>query len=375
MHGTADFNFAEQKGLGQVASEPAPQTSQKHPWILTPALDYLFCCGGLMWLLAGVEALGVKPDGQSYQSIILAGILFWGSLLIGEAHGPATLVRVFKSSTTPKSVRIAVIAWGVLLIVAAYFGLTNTTIAQLMTKITLVWVIQHYIAQTFGIIMIYCMKRHYSLSKLERGLLQWQLRLLLFFVILRMFTLPAFGHLDNLLGAEVPFWGPLPFWPMYLALVGFTFCTVGLIIALSWRFLRTKEIFPLPAIFTIVSVAAITMSQRDAFFLLGLTFYHSSQYLAVTYAYFVKERAKEHGQELKGSVAKEFLKAHSLGYLFIVVLLGMFMTKGLPQGMIRNGVPESICLTMLWACLNMHHFFADALIWRIRDKEVRELLL
>ncbi|CAN5308700.1 hypothetical protein BH11CYA1_BH11CYA1_46950 [soil metagenome] len=369
MQGTADFNYS-------TPSEDAKATEEAHhPWILNPALDYLFCCGGMMWLLAGVEALGVKPDGHSHASIILAGVLFWGTLLIGEAHGPATLVRVFKSRTTPKAVRVIVIVWGLILLVAGYFGMQNVGFAQVLAKITLIWVVQHYIAQTFGIILIYCMKRKFILSKLERGLLQWQLRSLMFFVILRMFTVPAFGYMANFIGLEVPFWGPLPFWPMYLACVSFSFLSIALVAALVWRYLRTKEIFPMPAVFTIISVAALTMSQRDAFFLLGLTFYHSSQYLAVTYSYFIKERAKEAGQKLSGSLSSEFFKAHSLGYIFILALVGYLLTTGVPQGIVKNGIPEPLCLTVIWACLNMHHYFSDALIWRIRDKEVRQLLV
>ncbi|MFA6212014.1 MAG: hypothetical protein WC714_21415 [Candidatus Obscuribacterales bacterium] len=371
MQGTTDFNYSEAK----PEETPAQTAAPPHPWILTPALDYLFCCGGMMWLLAGVEALGVKPDGHSYDSIILAGILFWGTLLIGEAHGPATLVRVFKSRTTPNYVRSIVVGWGIVLIVAAYYGMQNIAFAQVLAKITLIWVVQHYIAQTFGIILIYCMKRNFSLSKLERGLLQWQLRSLMFFVILRMFTVPAYGYMAKFIGLEVPFWGPLPFWPMYLAAVCFSFCSIGLTSALVWRYWRTKQIFPLPATLTIISVAALTMSQRDAFFLLGLTFYHSSQYLAVTYSYFVRERAKEAGHEIKGSLVKEFFKAHSLGYIFALALVGYLMTTGIPQGLIKNGVSEPVCLTVIWACLNLHHYFSDALIWRIRDKEVRELLV
>ena len=372
MQGTADFNYYEQRQLKQTQANLA---EKPHPWILTPALDYLFCCGGMMWLLAGIEALGVKPEGQTAASAILAAILFWGTMLIGEAHAPATLFRVFRSHTTPKVIRSIDLAWAVILIIAAYFGMQSVSFAQVLTKITMIWVIQHYVAQTFGVILIYCMKRQFSLSKLERGLLQWQLRLLMLFVILRMFTIPAFGHMDKFIGLEVPFWGPLPFWPMYLAGMGFCFCTVGLIGILLWRYARTKEVFPLPAVFTIISVAALTLSQRDSFFLLGLTFYHSSQYLAVTYSYFLKERAKGAGKELKGSLVKEFFKAYSLVYIGGLALIGFMLTTGLPQGIIKNGVSEPLCLTVIWACLNLHHYFSDALIWRIRDKEVRELLL
>jgi hypothetical protein len=368
MQNVASLNLNPNNSAEAVKAKP-------YPWILSPALDYLLCCGGMMWLLAAVEHFGVQPVGTSYPSVLLAGVLFWGSLLLSEAHGPATLVRVFKSRTTPRYVRVLVIVWGAVLIAAGTVAMQNLVVAQIMTKITLVWLVQHYIAQTFGVVLIYCMKRQFVLSKLERGLIQWLLRSLMFFVIFRMFTVPAFGHLKNFLGMEVPFYGPLPFWPMYLSFVGLVFCTIGFGAAMIWRYIRTKEIFPLPAVVTIISVAALTMSQRDAFFLLGITFYHASQYLAITYSYFLKEKALEEGRTLQGNFLKEFLRAHSFGYYFVLILAGFLITMGLPQGLIKNGIPQEVCLCVLYSCFNCHHYLTDAFLWRVRNKDVRELLV
>lgn len=380
MQNVSNLNLAGSSEPDRVSSDlaSAAATAEKsgpYPWILSPVLDYLFCCGGMMWLLAGVEKLGVTPVGTSYPSILLGGALFWGSMLLSEAHGPATLVRVFKSKTTPRYVRVLVIAWGVILIAAGAVAMGNLVVAQVMTKITLVWLVQHYIAQTFGVVLIYCMKRQFTLSKVERGLVQWLLRSLMFFVILRMFTMPAYGRLENFLGMEVPFYGPLPFWPMYLSFVGFVFCTIGFTGAMIWRYVRTKELFPLPAVVTMFSVAALTMSQRDAFFLLGITFYHASQYLAITYSYFLKEKALEEGRTLQGSFLKEFLRAHSFGYYTILIFFGFLITMGLPQGLIKNGIPQEVCLCVLYSCFNCHHYLTDAFLWRVRKKEVRELLI
>ncbi len=371
----SDLSGDEQALPHRAAQENSTSTKTPHPWILSPVLDYLFCCGGLMWILAGIEQLGVKPGEQTYPSIILGGVLFWGSLLLSEAHGPATLVRVFRSHTTPRSVRLFVIAWAVVLIGFSIYALQSEPVAQVFTKITLVWLVQHYIAQTFGVVLIYCMKRNFELSKIERGVVQWLLRSLMFFVILRMFTVPAYGHLKDFLGMEIPFYGPLPFWPMYTAAFILTLCCfafVGLMVA---RYVRKKQIFPLPALVTIFSVAALTLSQRDAFFLLGVTFYHASQYLAVTYSYFLKEEAQKEGRTISGSHLKEFLNLRSLGYIVLLVCAGFMLSIGLPQGMIRNGVTENICLCVLYSMSNCHHFLTDAFVWRIRKKEVRELLV
>jgi len=235
--------------------------------------------------------------------------------------------------------------------------------------------VQHYIAQTFGVVLIYCMKRNFVLSKIERAVVQWLLRSLMFFVILRMFTVPAYGHLKNFLGMEIPFYGPLPFWPMYTAAFVLTLCCLAFVFLIVARYLRTKQIFPLPALVTIFSVAALTLSQRDAFFLLGVTFYHASQYLAVTYSYFLKEEAQKEGRPITGSHLKEFLQGRSLGYIVVLVAAGFMLSIGLPQGMIRNGVTENICLCVLYSMSNCHHFLTDAFVWRIRKKEVRELLV
>jgi len=374
---SSDDLHLSSSNLKAITVEVKPQTadSAPHPWILSPALDYLFCCGGMMWILAGVEQLGVKPGDQTYPSIILGMVLFWGSFLITEAHGPATLMRVFRSSTTPLTVRMLVICWAVILIVISYFALQSLALAQLFTKITFAWGIQHYTAQTFGVTLIYCMKRNFALNKFERGTLQWFFRLLMWFVVLRMYTVPAFGHLKDFLGVEIPFYGPLPFWPMYLCAFGLTlsvFAFAGFIIV---RYLRTRELFPLPAMFTIFSVAALTLSQRDAFYLLGITFYHSSQYLAITYSYFLKEEALKEGRKITGNHLKEFFNGRSLGYLVILIIAGFMLSIGLPQGMIRGGASQNICLCVLYSLYNCHHFLTDALVWRIRNKDVRQLLV
>lgn len=199
--------------LTEITRPETEPSKALHPWILSPVLDYLFCCGGMMWLLFAIEKLGVDPlNTKNSASVLLAAVIAMGSLFITEAHGPATLVRAFASKTTPNSVKVATLAWAAILLAIACLAMTSVTMVQIFTKITLVWLIQHYTAQTYGIIVIYCIKRNYKLEPLERLLLQWLLRSLMLYVTIRMFTYYDYGHLDNFLGLDIPFYGPLPIW-------------------------------------------------------------------------------------------------------------------------------------------------------------------
>lgn len=355
---------------------PREAQEEKYPWILSPALDYLFCCGGLMWILFFIEKLGVDPaNTKNSASVLLSSVLAFGSIMITEAHGPATLVRAFSSKTTPNSVKTATIAWAVILLGVSCLAVHNVAMVQIFTKITLVWLMQHYTAQTYGIVMIYCLKRGYALSNNERFTLQWLLRSLMLYVTVRMFTYYEYGHLDNFLGLNIPFYGPLPLWCLLTAQFIFTISTVAFVAQLIGHYLRHKQVMPLPALFSIFSVAMVTLSLRNAFFALGVTFYHASQYLAVTYSYYLKEKADEAHRSIHGSILREFITPASLLYLVIISLAGFFIINCLPQGLIKAGLPENTILCILYSYFNCHHFFTDSILWRIRNPKVKEYLV
>jgi hypothetical protein len=364
------------QSLTENSSKQDQQSTGSYPWILSPVLDYLFCCGGMMWLLFIIEKLGVDPSNtKSSASVLLAAVIGLGSVLITEAHGPATLVRAFASRTTPQSVKVATIVWAVILFVVAAMAVHNIALAQIFTKVTLVWLIQHYTAQTYGVIIIYCMKRDYKLSNAERISLQWLLRSLMLFVIVRMFTYYEYGHLDNFLGLRIPFYGPLPLWCLLSMQFLFTVSIIVFLCHMVAHYIRDKQFLPMPALVSIISVAMVTLSLRNAFFALGVTFYHASQYLAVTYSYYLKEKAEEKGRPVHGNILREFITPASLIYLIVISSTGFFFINCLPQGLIKGGLPETTILCILYSYLNCHHFFTDSILWRIRNPKVKELLV
>jgi hypothetical protein len=358
-----------------VQASPS-STSSPCPWILSPSLDYLLCCGGLMWFFALVEAMGFSTTKTDTGSSLLGLCLIWGTVLFNEPHGKATWVRIFGSATTPRSVKVAVVIWAVILIGCSYFSITDLAYTKLFVKITLCWLLQHYIAQTYGVAIIYCVKRNFALSNHERLGLQWFLRSFLIFVVIRMFTDPRFGAI-NFLGIQVPLYGPLPVLPMLAAQAFFgLMCLLGMY-WLGYRYFKKKEFFPLPALTAMLSLCILLNFERTTpFFMLGVTFYHGSQYLAIIYSYFLREQALKDGRTIAGpSLLREYFTGRSIIYYFSIILLGFVTGIFFPQGLVRSGLEETLVIGTLYSAFNCHHFLADALLWRIRNKEVRKLLV
>lgn len=346
----------------------------KSPWIVSPLVDYLFVSGGMLWFLWLLAYEGLSTYKTDPASIVFGTVMLWGSILIAEAHGPATLARAFTSPSTPKRTRNIIIIAFVILVMLGLPCLTNQDAAAIFLKITLLWGVQHYTAQTYGVVMIYCLKRGFALSNFERLLLQNLLRAQLIFVLVRAFSDPKYGA-PNFLGLNVPFWGPLP-WGFQLAsefILVFMILISALMVAR--RYLLSHEIMPLPAVLAVVSVIALTYLARDTFYyLIGVYFLHSSQYLVIAYSYFIKEQAVKQGIAMPGNGWKLFVSRSSIIYFVCLIAVGYAMSgTGTILAMFK--LPLTLSVVTAWSVYNCHHFLADALIWRIRNDKVKELLI
>ncbi len=361
-------------GDGQAGNTPV-ENEANQGWILNPILDYLFVCGGMMWLLFGVTQLGGTQAGASLNNHLYGTILYWGALIFGDAHGPASMVRVFGSSTTPKKVRQIVTIWAVVLVAVACVSICSRPVAQIFVTVTRLWAVQHYIAQTFGIVLIYCLKRDYKLSSVERFVFQGLMRTLMWLVFIRFFTFPEYGHVKDFMGMELPFYGPLPLIYADGTAIVFGIFLAVFTVLIGRHLYRTRQFFPLPALFAIFSVAAVTLSPRNGFYMLGVTFLHGSQYVAITLAYFLRERSLAKTGQIPRNVLPKLVSWWTLGWFGIITALGYVSAITMPLYWIKIGFPDTLVLCTFYGMLSCHHFLTDAFIWRIRDPQVRRLVV
>lgn len=351
-----------------------------YPWIIGPTIDLLFCCGGfLCLLLVVIAASGIARESDMQNSWLGIGLLYLniiGQFVISASHQPATLWRVYVSKRTRDTIGPYVTASGVLFLVLGIYGLFNPVFTGYMVRLTLAWSIQHTLAQAYGVSLIYCLKRKYQLTKQERDVYYWMFQTGLAYLVIRMFTYTNFLQGD-LYGLPLPIIGPLPEWICTSALGLFQLNAIVFLAMVVRKWRRDGLLMPFPAAATAV-MAFITLSLTyvlpAAFVIFIPTFYHATQYVCVTLAYYLKERGLP--PDLPPSKISKMLKTEvTVTYIVIIAATGALLYIGLPRLLYEIGLNKTIALCVVYCVFNLHHYLTDAAIWKIRDPKVRQLLV
>ncbi len=362
--------------------QPEPRQSQvvRSPWIVDPIFDLLFIAGGLPLLLILINYLvtgwnGPKPfpAEQSRISALLLGLTLIGQHLFADSHNVATHLRIWGSSEDRSRFRFYR-TWLVALFVPLFiFGLCSAEITGLYVYIFIMAVFWHYAAQSYGIALIYCMKRGYFLRPLEKRLVKLCMTSLSAFAILRMLSLRQFSPFEWY-GVPLPFWGPFP--PIFYRAAGAVFALSLLAFSamVLFKLVREKKLIPLPSLLVLIAVIALGLSEGSANSLLWFyipPFFHGTQYLAIYLTYALKERG-----EFEGISTKSLFLSPVAGRLFATsVVVGAFLYAAIPHFFQQFGYSYPMVAGLVIAIVNFHHFFTDAAIWKLRDPHCRELLL
>src|SRR5262245_59495387 len=82
------------------APAAAGAESGQFGWILHPAIDLLFCCGGLVWLLFAFHYFFVAPSHNETLVSALSLLVILGTHVLSETHTSATLFRAYRTRET-----------------------------------------------------------------------------------------------------------------------------------------------------------------------------------------------------------------------------------------------------------------------------------
>jgi len=344
---------------------PAPSKKEApYPWILHPAIDLFFCCGGLFWLLMiATFVIGIKVDvGTALILNIVGNVLFIGP------HQPATLFRVYESERTRKSVGVLVTAWGAFVIAFSAAALYSNLILGFFLLITLSWGLQHVLAQVYGIVLIYCYKRQYIMNTHEKRSLFLLTQAALLFFVVRFFS---YTHAYK--GFQLPNIGRFPDWVLFGAGLAFQAAALYFVFMVVRKWVKERKLFPLPALLTLLTGILPTLIFTSPIVAIFIqSFFHSAQYNVVTASYFLKEKGLPEGVPYS-KIATQLLSRRALKYFGFLFLLGLLLSVCLPVAFVLAGFTTAGLVAN--CAINMHHYFTDAAIWRMKDPVVRKLLV
>jgi hypothetical protein len=324
-----------------------------------PAFDYAFIGGALSLVVTALVVLypGAQSVGQMSPSGadgLALGLLPYAVLFVNGAHLAASTVRLYTKPGSFASLPVVTRTLPLAMLGLVFLCLfLPGSLGRHIQALYLTWSPYHYAAQAFGIAMVYSHRSGCRIDPAHKRLLRWVAMLPFLYVFTNgeavgvEWLLPGLAEQTQVLRAWIG---------NALELLAFT--APFLLYALVWR--SASGPMPLIGLLAVLSngVWFLVLSPLDAF--LYATVFHGLQYLAITIAFYVKERVALPGQTRSAL-------GHALRFYALCLLLAYAILQCLPLGFtwVGFGVFESVLVVT--AAVNVHHFIVDAFIWRFRS--------
>lgn len=347
-----------------------------YPWILHPSIDLLFCCGGILWLVFPLHYLVLGEASRSIAAQWLVVLAALGTVLLSQSHAIATLVRIYNDAESRERFSLYTYWFALACSGLALAGCLHKELAGVYCKIYLLIVSQHFTAQTYGIALLYCVKRSYKMSSLDRHILSTLMRATLWYAVLRQCTYRKWSG-ETFLGQQIPFWGPLPEWMVHLASVGIVVSALALTARILHKYFKEKQFIPFPSLMLIITGVLIFVLDSRMTGILWIyvpAFFHGSQYLVATTAYYLKERGLPEGTS-PAQISAVLLTEPALRYIGFLILAGLALFMGVPQLLAQFGFDHGVAVAVIFTTVQFHHVLTDHAIWRLRDNRTRTLLV
>ena len=368
-----DESLAQKKKNAPQKSEPVSDNA--YGWILHPVLDLLFCCGGIVWIFFVLHYFGFGADSISKPAQVMIALASLGAIGLSETHVMGTIARAYKGENFEKyapQTKIAAVAC----IILAIIGCIYPVLVPVLLKIYLLFVAQHFTAQTFGLTMLYCAKRKYYLNTLEKRVLATLMQSTMCVAVLRQLTFREWSG-ENLLGFALPFWGALPEWICHAAEFVVVGAAVALLIVITNKWKTQKKIIPLPAAMIIITGVSIFLAGKNVSQTLWIyvpALFHGSQYICISLALHLKEKGLPEGVP-PSQISSLITEPVALRYLGMLLIGALVFFQLLPFLAGQIGLNSAAFAASTFAAIHFHHFITDRAIWKLRDPETRRLLV
>lgn len=227
-----------------------------------------------------------------------------------------------------------------------------SALPAILLKVYLLWVPQHFLAQTRGIFLLYCLKANVAITATKRFWLLTTTRLTMLYWMAVLLT-DYKQRPTEFLMVRLPDWGILPTWVASSLLV-LSFLSI-LVFTLSFLPIphsgEKPQLPPVHAIamlFTSLLLFLLPRERLDDIWLYAPAYFHGSQYLCLVYA-----RIKD---------SKPFI---AFTMLPLALLCAVAVFAGLPLLISKFNVPLITALAVVFCCIQFQHFLTDAKIWKL----------
>lgn len=331
--------------------------NQPQLYFINGPIDFTLVGGFSVILCAILFLLKGKVSQESV--VALAGSL---TFVCNHPHFASTNYRMYHSKSNILQFPITAIIVPIVIL----FGVLASfqfplTVAPYFVKLFILWSPYHFSGQSVGVSLIYARRAGFRVGKWER------LALSTFIFSAFVSTLLTYDtSLDPIeyYGMTYPSFG-LPFWTvsvaktvMYLAGLSYLF------FVLRWSRTEKKRI---PIILLVVPITHFVWFQLGnsiPTFQEFVPFFHSLQYLLIAWAVQMRESLDVSG----ATPSKKFVLSQSAKWMVLNIAGGYAMFELLPYVFDMQQRNFNFATGIVAAGVQMHHFFVDGVIWKLKNK-------
>ncbi len=346
-------------------SAPPPVALPRSPYFVSAIWDFALMGGASIILFA---VMRVFTDNVRTAGVISAGAtLAW---VINWPHFAATNARLYGARANLKQYPVtAVLALVLVLCGIAASMASPDVIAPWWLKLFLLWSPYHFSGQTVGLTLLYARRTGFFFTN--------AMRLCLSTFVFGSYLLPIVRFEVSPHGAEyygVPYPGlGIPGWTVDVVTGLMVVGAIGFIVLAAQKALREKrQVPPILLLPAVTQFVWFLPGASWATFAEFVPFFHSLQYMLVAWSLQLKERL-DGGQQRP---SPRFVWTESLRWYAIIFVGGGLLFFGFPNLMsMASGTTIYFSTAVVIAGVQIHHFFVDGVIWKLRSSNVRSPLL
>src|ERR1044071_6396964 len=345
----------------------APAKPAPHLYFVNAAVDFA-CVGGASILTFFALALVYRAGAvQATWVWTAAALLTW---ICNHPHFAATNHRLYQSRENVAQYPLTAFAVPPLVAAGAVasFAMPNV-VAPYFIKLFLLWSGYHYCGQTVGITLVYARRAGFSFGRLERLALSG-------FVFGTYFLSVARSEAGAGLRSYYGISYPMLRLPQYVSvLAGYALWMCGLLFLLlvvNWCVSNRRALPPIVLLPAASQLLWFIVGSGDANFNAFVPFFHSLQYLLIAWSMHLKERLDTGGL----APSRRFVARESLRWGAVIFAVGAFLFWMLPHALASStGLGFQIAAPIVLAGVQIHHFFVDGVIWKLKNPKVSSPLL
>jgi hypothetical protein len=319
-------------------------------YILSAPADFLLMGGLSLFLLLPFFFLQSSLFNKKITEISI--LLLW---FANWPHFSSTIQRLYSSSDSVRRFPLSTLLVPLVILTAAVGALLQPeTWGMGFIKLYALWAPYHFCGQSLGITLLYCRRANVKLTERSR----FWLSSFLFSTVLVLLTQgESFLWDQKMYGIQFSSL-QIPLWTRIAAKI---WCGLSALVFLYWYLRDRHSMGNLPWI------AFVPVLSQSVWFLIGpyiapldqlVPFFHSIQYLPIILLLHV---GTEQGRILP------WARTNFVG--------GAFLFWASPILLMLFGFPLQITRPVIFAAINIHHFWIDGVIWKLRDVRVSSPLL